>query len=155
MRAQQKGAGHEPARGLPWIWPCWLLDLGLPVSKTKSNKFLLFISYTISSVPKCTETICKLKKIFFFCQTSRYKMVLIGILTWLFLIIDEMEAFYVFMSHLYFLMKNAYLYFLPIFSTRLPDVFCYLPVIYIFWIWIICQSHVQQINVLILVSLLS
>lgn len=42
-------------------------------------------------------------------------MVLIGILTRLFLIIDEMEAFYVFMSHLYFLMKNAYLYFLPIF----------------------------------------
>ena len=60
-------------------------------------------------------------------------MVLIGILTWLFLIIDEMEAFYVFMSHLHFLMKNAYLYFFAHFSTRLPDFFCYLTVMYIFW----------------------
>jgi len=42
-------------------------------------------------------------------------MVLIGILTCPFLIIDEMEAFYMFMSHLYFLTKNAYLYFLPVF----------------------------------------
>ena len=140
MRAQQKGAGHEPARGLPWIWPCWLLDLGLPVSKTKSNKFLLFISYTISSVPKCTKTICKLKKIFFFCQTSRYKMVLIGILTWLFLIIDEMEAFYVFMSHLYFLMKNAYLYFLPIFPRGCLMFF----VIYLLFIFSGYESSVNH-----------
>lgn len=61
-------------------------------------------------------------------------MVLIGILTCPFLIIDEMEAFYMFMSHLYFLMKNALFIFFACFSMRLPDVFCYLPVIYIFWI---------------------
>lgn len=148
MRAQQKGAGRKPARRPPWLWPCWLLDLGLPVSKTKSNKFLLFISYTISSVPKCTEIICKLKKIFFVLPNQQVQNgsywdfnLTFPDYWWDGSILCVYESFV--FSH-----EKCLFIFFAHFSTRLPDFCCYLPVIYIFWMWIICQSHVQQINVL-------